>query len=522
MVVEHVNLDVGVHMVSNIKKIISLTFSCFLFITTTYAQDNTCKDVNLWPQMWKVRDQGNTGTCYAHAAAYAVDYAFGKKFRPNDPWRVSAFDLAIRAGILLRIRSGLRPVQFDPSVGIANYLPGIDGGSGKLAIHAGIEGGFCDYKKLANDNPIKMTDIALLSNTLFNAFNPDKKWHEYSKYLRTAKTFAERQKLINSLADIYRPIIAAGHLNTDTGVSTLVAEKLTNQCSNYLIKAGVEQSSAQNKCNMIVIGSLNYYKFIFKDASEKELYEVMKLLLSRSNHNYLLFNSKETLTNKAIRDMLEKQYSVTGSNINIISHKVDLFLQYPYYADLVSGMLETRCQQRLKPISTNLINKGFVRTLCKPTDIKDRCDEIYKINNKYFAKHIDSQLDISYPVVVDYKSSGILRSDNVINTRQLNGDHSSTVIGRKFFNGKCHYLVLNTYGDTWQPNDKKYIGVYGVKNGNTKVGGMFYVESDKLVQHIDIVRFLKHRNSSNNSQPLTYSNTSLDSSSQTLQSKEVY
>ena len=251
MVVEHVNLDVGVHMVSNTKKILSLIVSCFLFITTGFAQDNTCKDVNLWPHMWKVRDQGNTGTCFAHAAAYAADYAFGKKFRPNDPWRVSAYDLAIRSGIIKPAQNGDNPMLFDPHIGRQYLVSGFRGGEVELALKAGLQGGFCDHKRLASDSNAIFTDLNTISSIIFNMFKPDIKWNDLLKNYREVKTFQEKQKIVKSISDIYRPIIEAGKLDVENNISPALLEQLLLNCSGYLIKAGDTTSDARKKCDRI-------------------------------------------------------------------------------------------------------------------------------------------------------------------------------------------------------------------------------------------------------------------------------
>jgi hypothetical protein len=500
----------------NIYLITFLSSLFISFVTISNAQDNTCKDINLWPQMWKVRDQGLSGACFAHAAAYLVDYTFKSKSKPV--WRISASDLAVKTGAYAYRKYGIQTFSFN----IKDFkedkyygIPGMHGGNTILALETGLNTGFCSYSKMPDDNLDNIAFLNAFASHILNYYYPQTNWpkmiEEYNQILDISQKQIALKSVVNAVKTTFSTdffnLVTDNNADIDKLYEHDIFKRIIANCKKYM---PVDESTS-HKCSAVMLGLLKAYKEFFIKANDSEIEMILHLMFSSGFANFHMMN--ESNNSKTIQKYLDTLNKYSSDNsYPIIIENGNRFLRFPFLVDLISGMLDIRCHERLKP-EKYLYKTGYiVRKKVSKNDHISLHHKIHKAESKRMQRAIDDNLSLNRPVQISYKTEGIvIPSQSTIQPIDINSDHASVLIGRKMINNKCHYLLLNSWGPNWIADSRKIDNILHVKDKNNKpIGGMIYVERDKMIYHTDLVTILKFIPQSSNENTLNYSNNSFE------------
>jgi hypothetical protein len=465
--------------------------------------------------MWKVRDQGLSGTCFAHSTAYVVDYTFKSKSNPD--WRISASDLAVKTGAYGYRKYGLHTFSFD----IKDFLehkyygiPGYNGNYAQWALETGLNTGFCSYNKMPDDNLDNITFLYGFASHILNYYYPQTNWPKIVKEYNQIVDVSQKQLALKSVVNAVKTtfstdffnLVTDNHADIDKLYEHDIFKRIVANCKKYMLV----DDSTNHKCSAAMLGLLKGYKDFFKNANDSEIEMILHLMFSRGFANFhmmISYNNRKTIQEHL--DTLKKYAS--HNSYPIIIENGNRFLRFPFLVDLISGMLDIRCHERLKPEKYLYKIGSILRINVSKDDPVSLHHKIHNAQSKIIQRAIDDNLSLNRPVQISYKTEGIVEpSRSTIQPIDINSDHASVLIGRKMINNKCHYLLLNSWGPNWIANSRKIDNILHVKDKNNKpIGGMIYVERDKMVYHTVIVNVLKYIPQSNSQSTSSYSSNSI-------------
>ena len=116
--------------------------------------------------------------------------------------------------------------------------------------------------------------------------------------------------------------------------------------------------------------------------------------------------------------------------------------------------------------------------------------------NARYRHRIDEALNAGRIASVSYRSGFLTGTDPTLNT-----NHASTIVGRKRMNGKCHYLLRNT----WGPTCHQYVSPYKERCRN----GTVWINQEDLIKHVYGVTYLPPSSESQRSSSPSRSENSL-------------
>lgn len=439
----------------NIKRGLFVLLIGCLLLAPLKAFAQYCSDINLMPYMQKVRDQGPTATCYAFSAAYLLDYFYGEKFRP-DPLFFSAFDIAIQYGFS---EVGTEKMAwerlFDPHWK-REQVSGLKGGDPAQALHVSELKNYCLEKKFPDSLRSTMTtfyNLAEYISIYFGFRMPDA-----LQRARNPKSRIERQKSL----ELLRKGLSSAIANLeDPSKNAELEQKLIDRCVQKYILQGSLQSRISG-CTAVTKTLLIQFKRFFKEMDPKIVTNAIDSIVLRvgSMESYLF----------SPPDASGFSWMKWTEAFRGLQFRWDMISSSIPTAALMAGMVDAMCAPRIVP------RKSLVQWVGQ--EDKRRRSKAESFINKRLAE--------GWPVAVGYYVGG-----GLFHIKTWDGDknntyqHASVIVGRKRFEGRCNYLLLNTHGPDWTPPPGGAARKVISKGDPTRtLGGLFFVDSKLLLDSV--------------------------------------
>ena len=475
------------HM-QTILKIILISFLLGIVSAQTYAEDQP--DINLMPYMWKVRNQGPTGTCYAFSAAYLADFLYGSKYR-SSPLHVSAYDIALQYGVIDALSSDFDKKRFIPWT---SYAPGMNGGQTFSALESIKDvGGFCLEDRFPDNSRSHLSYLYLLSLSIFKLFQQDVNYSQLINDLRDANTQAGQNA---PLEKIFLGLIEGREqIKSENNRNKLVALLVTTCKQNYVRST---RGNTAYVCQRMAEGLVTTFKEVFNTQSSEVLIEAMKNVLLERNRSYNSFLESQDGTEYLSQDPHNKL-----GNINFSFNQLHTA---QYLRPFIQGMEDIACSPRTPPpygLSTSVSLINFIDR--NPKEVDDIID---------FINH---KLAEGYPVAIGYHTLGLFQSafrDLYEGVTKENDGHASVIVGRTYVDHQQYFTVLNSWGANWYPSQQ--VGGTAIDvlaNANDKnviagrAGGLFAISEEDLRRRINSATTYTVDKSGNNSIPFLQKET---------------
>lgn|GEM_PF-4505907 len=148
------------------------------------------------------------------------------------------------------------------------------------------------------------------------------------------------------------------------------------------------------------------------------------------------------LEKKELKDVMGKVFP--GSN------RLDLIWAYSMstsISDFVERATLDICKKHLEEVPKK---PRPVRVVAYYAANKGRIDGVKEDARNSMMNLIDVSLTVGIPAAVSYYTSGLIESFN--KKEGIHSRHSSAVMGRFWQDGKCQYVVKNSWGTDWAPS----------------------------------------------------------------------
>lgn len=114
---------------------------------------------------------------------------------------------------------------------------------------------------------------------------------------------------------------------------------------------------------------------------------------------------------------------------------------------------------------------------------QDFLKQIQESKRDDYIKSLNNVLESGRPLAMDYKLSGFMNGYN-----EQNELHSSTILGRKWMNGRCHFKVRNSFGRQCER--------YHPEVESDPDSGSFYMSDKEFIEHSLRIHAVKNKEGS--------------------------
>ena len=399
------------------------------FAQKSFADAASCSDINLINEIGPVRDQGNTGTCYAFTAAELLGHHYRREFPLGFSPIAIAFWYSVHSELAsaypFPLSAGLQGGAVDDAI-LQNY-----GEWNSEDPTQNWKPGLCRYEKLPSESPGDTpTDRFLKALDMMNGV-----FNRVTLRVRTDRNYLSTTAGQSDLTQIQ------DYLNSSRSIRE---QRHYNWCLNNLRSSGFTTTECATFSRLIVqIVDEGVFSAKTREHITKVMYEFGRGIRRFNNftNQHLNSDSWGGLMNlpSSQRLMLFGEYVrlACGTYVSPQPHYSELLYNYSSYA---SGA-----------------NNWSIKA---------------QAYFDYFLRH-------GIPIGIAYDAGGLI----IQSQPNVNMHHASVIIGRKVIDGECHYLVKNSFGNSWLPSKFNTSARQALdSNGTDPLWGYFYFPASKLAE----------------------------------------
>ncbi|MBL7662028.1 hypothetical protein JNK13_04660 [bacterium] len=419
-------------------------FTQLVLITTLLSPAALAQDLLLPGSTEKIRDQGWTGTCYAHAASELLDAWYAERLRPS---LTAPYVVAFYYNRLIELETISAKEIYSP----------MDNASARF-----LDGGVVDYAIKATLKPLPgaATAVGMCREEKF----PISESTFSNLFIYTALV----QPIINDLVTIRKN----GDRKLTSAAARLKIEEIFNRLRDTVVNGDMSQCRAWCKTKMLSLG--------MSGDDCWQLCHDLKTYFTSTNSGPDGF------------DMAKVDRWVKL----VIDHPSSMRETYNYHGAIKKYVKNNAWNSepvfsRRRILST--AHEAVIREECKPFLAPDPGSPQYfpqlfytgsatYPSDRAWGKKLESFLDWSLkyrqPVAIGIVTEGLIEPAGAPNLG-LHGFHAVVVIGRTKINGEKYYIVKNSWGPGWLPETKGILAKRVMKNGKP-VGGLFALPASTL------------------------------------------